>query len=342
MGEDGAEIFIGKTKKIQTELPQKEIPALPFTYVRTYDRDSTQYHPWRVNPVRFGGKENKPRTDEEILEEVRKDREDRDWFTYEYWRDKGIPEEQIEFQINDQQITVYNWNKDISFTDEHVQRAQKVFQEFAARFPQILDQIRWVLIDDKSQTSAFGDPDKYPLNGFAMRQWRAFRLLPRGMELIPHRIAKASNFEGTFAHESTHLIQSEFEAEWSERFKWGWCDDNPDEYEVRPTPDGTAKKFFNKTTGEMAPQGQFPLQPDQCITYYAKQNMGEDIADSMVGYIYDPDLLNAVSSEKYSILQGHDAKKPKPDAVAKRIPKDEIRLPEVKPETVYYYIDEPK
>lgn len=92
----------------------------------------------------------------------------------------------------------------------------------------------------------------------------------------------------------------------------------------------------------MSPQGQFSLQPDQCVTHYARQNMGEDICDSMVAYIYDPDLLRTVSSDKFDILAGHDAKKAHSKVATKRVSKEEIKLPEIKPETIHYYIEEPE
>ncbi len=321
---------------------QDKLPALPFKYERTLVPDQAAYREWRVSPVSIVGVPNEPRTDQEIIEMIKREREGRDWFTSEYWRNKGIPEEQVEFQVNGQAITVYNWNKDKPFTDEHIQKAQRAFQELASRFPQITDQMRWILIDDKQEASAFGDPEKYPLNGYALRGWGAFRLLPRGMDLIPHRITKASNFEGTLVHESTHLIQQQFEPEWSDRFKWDYCSDHEDEWEMRPTPDGTAKRWFDKKTGEMAPQAQFPLQPDQCITDYAKQNIGEDICDSIVAYVYDPNLLEGVSPDKSRIFQKHDAKQPLPITTSRRVTREEIELPEVKEETVYYFVQEPE
>jgi len=336
------EVIKASQVAIETAVEKKSILApLPFTYERINDPKLAQFQEWRVSPVSFVDEENLQRTDEEIVKMIKKEREGKDWFTSEYWRSKGIPQEQIELQINGRAITIYNYNKKKPFTDEHIQRAQRVFQEIAAHFPQILQQIRWILIDDIQQPSMFGDPEKYPLNGYALTGWQAFRLLPRGMDLIPHRVSATSNFEGTIAHETTHLIQKDFEPEWRGKFKWDYCSDYPNDWEVRPTPNGEEQRFFNKTTGEMSPQGQFPLQPDQCITYYSKQNMGEDIADSMVAYIYDPDGLRKISEDKYNILRSHDAKQPTSTTSAKRIPSEEIHLPEVKPETVYYYIKEP-
>lgn len=317
------------------------LSPLPFRYERTDDPDATEYKFWRVSPVRFGGQDNEPYTDDQILEMLRQQKEAEEWYTIEHWRKKGVPQEQVEFSINGQQVTIYNFNSEKPLTDEHLERTQSVFQEMASRFPQAMSQIRWIMIDDEQLPSAFGDPEKYPTNGMAYRDWNAFQFYPRGMELFDYRLPSVSNFEGVFSHELTHLIQGEFEEEWRENFQWAYCWDYEDDWEVRPTPDGAMKRWHNKKTGEMSPQGQFSLQPDKCVTYYARQNMAEDICESMVAYIYDPDFLKEVAPEKYQILERHDSKLEKPEVTVTRIPKDEIALPEIKPQKVLYYIQEP-
>lgn len=320
----------------------QELQPLPFTYVRTDDPAKASFSEWRIPPFIIDGVENQPRTDSEIEERVKKDREQKDWFTTEYWRKKGLPKEQIEFNVNNNQIIVYNFSQDKSFTDKHVEDTRKVFEQLGSRFPKMLEKIRWILIEDISHASAFGDPAKYPWNGSAKRDWSSFILMPRGMDLAPHRVEKASNFEGTLVHETTHLIAADFEKEWRERFKWDYCIMHPEEWESRMAPDGKWLAFFNKNTGEMSPQHQFPIQPEQCVNYYAKQNANEDICESMVAYMYDPELLKRISPDKFDILQRHDTQKPKPDVSMRRVPKDQIRLPEIKPETVYYFVKEPQ
>jgi hypothetical protein len=336
-------IMEGKQEKIspaQKESVKSELAPLPFTYQRVADPEQAEYREWRVSPVVFEGVKNEPATDEEITDSVRRQHEAKQWYTSEYWRKKGIPVEQIEFAVNGRTITVYNWNAEKLFTDDHIGRSRKVFQELASRFPRVLDNIRWVLIDEIQPPSLLADDERYPTNGTAMREHQAFRFMPRGMGLIPHRIKSASNFEGTFVHELGHLIQAQFEPEWREKFRWQYCSDNEKEWEVRKAPNGE-NRWFNKQTGEMAPQGQYPLQPDQCVTFYAKQNMGEDICDSLVAYIYDPDELKRISPDKFDIVQKHDEQKKKPEVVSRRIPKEDIALPEVKPQTVFYYVEEP-
>lgn len=324
--------------------PKEALPPLPFTYERTLDPAQAAFKEWRVSPVTIRGQKNEPRTDGEILSMVRREKEGKEWFTADYWREKGMPSEQIEFTVNGRQITVYNYGKDKPFTDEHIERAQRVFEEFSSHFPQILEQMHWVLVDDHQLPVAFGDPEKYPTNGMAMKSRKAFRLFPRGMELFPFRIPVVANFDGVLTHEMTHLIEDELEKEWWEKFQWDFCIDHLDEWEWRPTPgstfDGLNKRPYNKQTGEMAPTAKFPLQPDKCVTFYAKLDWNEDACESMVAYIYNPEMLKTIAPEKFEILQRHDARQAKATSSTKRVSKDTIKLPEIQSEVVRYYIKE--
>ncbi len=59
-------------------------------------------------------------------------REGADWFLSEYWRRKDNPTEQLDFQIGNQGITLYNYNKEKPFTPLHEELAAKTFQELAS------------------------------------------------------------------------------------------------------------------------------------------------------------------------------------------------------------------
>ena len=328
-------------REIKIGEPKEQIPPLPFKYERTDDPSQAQFTILRVPIQTVGKKKPTKRTDSEIIEVVKDRKEGQEWFFYEYWRRKGAPKEQLEILANGQKITIYNFNEEKLLTDEHLECTQKVFEELASHFPKIVSLIHWILIDDIPHASAFGDPEKFPFNGSATPEWYSFRMVPRGMDLSPHRVGATSNFEGTFVHELTHLVDSDFKNEWNGKFQWANCKDYPDDYERRPPPDGSDQRFFNKNTGEMYPQGRFPLQPDQCVTYYARLSAEEDICESMVAYIYDPDLLKKVSPDKFEILSKHDPKRPRPQVSLQRVSKEDIRLPQVKPETVLYYVKEP-
>lgn len=320
---------------------ENELSPLPFSYQQTLDKKEAQFKEWRVSPVSIVGKPNNPRSEEEIVNLVKRQKEDEQWYYSEYWRKKGLPSEQIDFQIGDSSVTVYNYNKDEPFTDEHIKKAQRVLELLSSHFPQVLQKCRWILIDEEQTKSIFGDSIKYPLNGQGLKSWSGVRLYTRGTEFMPHRIAATSNFEGTLTHELGHLINEQFAEEWEDKFKWLYCYEFPDQWELRPVPEGEGKRFFNKQTDEMAPQGRFAVQPEQCVNYYAKQTPEEDIAESIVAYIYDPDLLRKVSPDKFNILKKHDANlSPSPSTVT-RVPKKKIRLPEIKPEKILYYIEEP-
>ncbi|HSV95153.1 MAG TPA: hypothetical protein VLH94_04265, partial [Spirochaetia bacterium] len=212
-----------------------EIPSVPITYVRTDDPSAAEFKQCRAPLIIFGDESNKPYTDEQIIEMVRDQKEAEQWFTFKDWRKKGAPQEQIEFMISSQQVTLYNFNEK-TLTDEHLQKAQAVFQEMASRFPQAMNQIRWIMIDNEQLPSTFEDPEKYPTNGMAYKKWKAFQFYPRGTELFPYRIPTVSNFEGVFSHELTHLIQNEFENEWAEKFNWEYCSDHEDDWELRTSP----------------------------------------------------------------------------------------------------------
>lgn len=323
---------------------QETLQSLPFTYHRTFDQSQAAYLERRFSLVQVNGAEVNAKTDAEILQIAQEGRENKDWFVSKYWRSKGQPSEAVEFTLNGQQITLYNYGKEKPFTVGHIMQAEKVFQEFTSRFPQILEQIRWILIDDQQPLSAFGDSEKYPINGQAQSHWKAFKLYPRGIGLFPFRVLGISNFEGVLIHELTHLIQGEFEKEWWEKFQWEFCIEHRDEWEWRPTPDvtfdGLNRRPYNKKTNAMAPNFCFPLQPDQCVSDYAKIDWNEDVCECMVAYICNPELLRRISPDKFSILQKHDVKQARPNVSWQRIPQGQIKLPEIKTEVVYYYIEE--
>ncbi len=313
---------------------------LPFTYIQTNDRSKAEIVDFGY-AFQMGNQSQKVRTMEEVLTTVKRKKENKHWYTNADWRMKGIPQEQIEIQIDGKTITVFNYNQETPFTDEHMAKAVTILQKMASSFPQILDETRWILIDNLSELSAFGDPDKYSVSGTCMRQWNAFRMYPRGMSFAPHRIETSTNFEGTLGHELSHLLEKEFVAEWSEKFSWGYCGDYPDEWEARPSPDGKSTKFYNKKTGEMVPNFQFPNEPEQCVNYYAKINMGEDIAESIACYLLDPERLKRISPAKFEIISKHDQKLNLPTSKTLRVAKEEINIPQPQPETVYYYIVQP-
>lgn len=330
-----AEVVDLKSEVLETEpITGDVLSPLPFTYVRANDREKASIVIFR-KPI-FGP----PRTDEDVLRKAVEEKKNQEWFTADRWREKGTPREQIEFSIGSKKITLYNYSSEKPFTDNHTERASRMLGDLAAHFPEILDKLDWILVDDKQPTGTLGDDEKYPTNGYCQEAWRAFYLYPRGMDFSPHRIKTVTNLEGTLAHELSHIFEPKMKDVWEERFRWEHCSEHPDKFERRVAPNGELK-FFERPTGEIYPMGWFPLQPEQCVNQYARFSAREDRAESMTAYLYDPDLLRSVSPEKYQVIEGYDAKLSKPEVRASRIPKDQIVLPEIKPKTVYYFVREP-
>lgn len=320
----------------------KNLPPLPFAYQRTDNESLAKSIQYRALPMILDGEKIESLSDDEILESVKAEKEAKCWHTSEYWRKKGMPDEQVDFLVNYLPITFYNYNKEKPLADEHIIKTQFILSEMSAKFPKLIDHLHYILGNDEQVPSIYGDNEKFPASGMAQAKWHSVQLFPRGMEDFPHRINSVGNFEGTLVHELTHLIEGEFTTEWLQKFQWLDCIDNPQMCEWKKTPDGGSSRWFNKETGEMTTQGKFPREPEQCITDYAKNSVYEDICDSMVAYILDPEKLRSISPDKYAIFARHDAKLEKPEVVTRRIAKDQIKLPEVKSETVLYFVHEPE
>jgi len=323
-------------------LLKNETENLPFIYERTYDQSKAEFSEYRKLGIVWEDEVEEAKTDEEILEKIKKEKIKQLWYTSPEWKDKGLPVEQLQMEIDNNVINFYNFNKEKPFTNQHIEIAERVFGKMSSSFPEVLNKIKYVLIDDKQIPSLYADPEKYPLSGYAYRNWDAFHLYPRGMDLIPFRIPSVTNFEGVMTHELTHLISKNIEQEWKNFFKWELTSGHPDEWEMRTTSNGIDNGIFNKSTGEMAPKYQYPLQPEQCVTFYAKLDWDEDVCESMVAYLYEPQLLKSLSPKKFEILSNFDQHKEMPKIKTIRLPKSEIKLPVVEPQTVYYFIHEDK
>jgi hypothetical protein len=324
----------------------KKLPPLPLTYARTDDPTQAA-----LSVMRHMSKTYPPLSDERITQVAQERYERSHWYMSPVWREKGEPTEQVEFEINGKKIGLYNFCKEKSVTLEHLAQAENALKKLVAHHPQILEHMEWILINDKQDGSQHGDDEQFPLNGSIDRKWKALLLQPRALDPIPHRIPAASNWEGTLVHEATHFLESEFETEWKEKFQWEDCADYAPEgqqwgkggtdWEPLPTPNGRKKRYRNTKTGEFAPIGKFPKQPEQCVTKYAEMLWNEDVCESNVAYMYDLELLRSKSPNKLAILESHNQNQ-EVRFQAKRMPAGQVKLPEISPQTVYYFVKEPE
>lgn len=322
------------------ERPQS-LPPLPFIYEKVIDPEEAEFKMRRISSVMVNNEPNKAFTDKQILANIEDRKKETEWFYQDYWREKGKASEQIELKVDVNPLTLYNFDKNNSFDDEKLSSLTKAISQLGRHFPEALSQLRWILVDDTQQKSIYGDTQKFPTNGQVVHGTNAFRFFPRGTRIdIRHRIPQASVLEGTFVHETAHLIQRNFYEDWTKKFQWKYCDEFPDDWEYRTPPEGGDRYPFNKLNNEMMPQYQFPLQPESCVNYYAKLSLEEDIAESITAYIYNPDLLQKISPEKFQILGNHDRRKIDGDITTIRIAANAIHMPELKSTTITYYIQE--
>ena len=325
----------------QPPKPKPELAPLPFTFVRTNDEQIAEFIEERMPLVSLARTGQKPSTDEAIIAAVKQQKVGEQWYFQDYWREEGQPSEQIEIRLDGHAITLYNFRPEIQLTDIHVEQLKESLGTFATHFPTVMEKVQWVLIADMKTPDPWGDANTFPLSGTIFESLKTLHLYPHAFAPKPYRIRTTSNLKGTIAHEMTHFIHDDFRDEWSESFQWGWVSDYPDIWKLIPRRNGKNYYYRNKDTGGITPSNQFPLQPDACVSEYGKRAWYEDVAESMVAYLYDPELLRRVSPKKFEILARHDANLPEPTVIAHRVLKKEIALPEIKPQTVFYYIKEP-
>ena len=220
--------------------------------------------------------------------------------------------EQVIFRVQNHEIRLYNFGT--LLTKKQIGSVKKAMSEMASHFPETIANLKTITIDNVQHDSLEGDEEVYPANGYSPTK-DSIELYPRALQAIPHRVVDVpSNLEGTVVHEMAHSLinYGNFASEWTDKLRWDYCKAHPDEWKSQLSPNGKKEIFVNKQTGEMAPEGTFPLHPEQCVSDYAKISINEDFCDSVVAYVYNPILLKRVSSIKFEILQKHDAKLPHP------------------------------
>lgn len=302
--------------------PVNELPVLPFEIEFVNKEEDAQYIRDRIEKIYDfesdtyceGEKKNDSQINKEI-EEIKELHKEKKWFTTDNYRRKR-PNEQVEFSINDKNITFYNFNKEKELSESHIEKIKNVFKEMTERFPGSLNNIDWVLIEEIQQPSLSND-ERFPLNGLAEKDMRCLKIMPRALDIDKtHRVEGVLNFEGTLVHEVGHFIEDRFLEEWRKHYQWR-----------------------EKREGEIAPGDKYPVQPNECIDDYAKKDEQEDICDSLVAYIYNPKRLKEISPKKFSIIESIENKEKKRSKVSSiRIDKSEIKLPEIKAEIIKVFL----
>jgi hypothetical protein len=213
-----------------------------------------------------------------------------------HFKEIGAPFWQKLVNIGGHELSLVNYNPDFEFTDGHEQDLLEYISRVREISPQILERFRRIVFD-KSQPGSRYSSDEHPFNG---------TLLPDGVLLykngqrrdVIHRTGKATNFQGTVAHEGFHMRNEEYKNAWREAFGWHQCYEYPGLWEMIEE-----RKFKNRETGEIVHNGQFTDYPELCVTDYARQAWDDDYADSGVVALFEPERLEGLSSKKLSAIQ---------------------------------------
>jgi len=211
------------------------------------------------------------------------------------------------------------------------------------KLPIALDKLSYILIKSGVRNSAWGDDSRFPNNGTAFDLEKMLNLSERALELSPHRVQAATNWEGTIVHETGHLIEKFFKKD-SNEYKWPiWdvnCENNPERFVKRKSPDGTKDQYYDLINGLYVPSGRLPSDPNQFVTDYARLNESEDFCDSLVAYLFDPDQLKKVAVGKFKRFEAQDSgNTKKPLIETNRVPSNLICLP-TQPAPLKYFIVE--
>lgn len=207
----------------------------------------------------------------ELERRAREETKQNNWWLNEYWQAKGDPKEQLNIQVGGQNIELYNFGAEL--TPEQTAELQGIMAKFnrsAVRGK--LKGLQYILIDDNPKI----DPKtNEPRRGYAYNEMNAIGLYPRAVSNEPHRVPNVSSFAGTLSHEVGHILaDTAFVEKWKRRFGW---EELPDD-EVKVVGDLTVTK---RNT-----------QPERLISSYAGFTPEEDICESLVAAINNPQALD--------------------------------------------------
>jgi hypothetical protein len=255
---------------------------------------------------------------EQIEQRVRDELESKNWSLQPYWQEKGLPKEQINIELGNSKLEIFNFSNPLS--DEQIETMKRVLSVLSQiKDGLILHDIDYILINNNENLDV---KSGNPRNGVTSPNMRVIQLYPNALKSIPHRVAGVSNFEGTLIHEYGHVLQNdqEFNREWREKHGWRFLSE-----EEHKQIDDHAHLYAND-------------EPEKCPTEYARFSPGEDICESLVEAIKSPDLLDP---ERLKTLQENWLKaidyNPSVEVIANRKIADQISLPTI-PEPLKYKV----
>lgn len=129
-----------------------------------------------------------------------------------------------------------------------------------------------------------------PPNGQYVYLLDTFILYQRAFDEPNHRVPGVNNLKGTLAHETGHFHTygyGSLTCQWIQTNNW--------------------KRGFNGRC--------YVTSPEQCLNDYVKSIPDEDLAESFVAYLFNPDLLNAIAPQKITLLDNYFHKNEKENRI---------------------------
>ena len=238
------------------------------------------------------------------------------WWLQDYWKEKGQPVEQLTIQTWYWNLELYNFSE--SLTQKHLSQLQniiKIFAQMKEKSP--LFNVKYILIDNIDKPNPY---DNSSINGYFLRKENAVELYPNWITFDPHRVKWVLNFPGTVIHELSHGFSAEVQNNWKNTLGWYLLDKSIS------APSWLSLHYWNNETS-------------RCVSDYAKYSPDEDLCESMVAAILNPDILDFERLEfiKDNILGVSISQ---PEITIKRRQSNEIEIPKIK-SPVYFIREAP-
>lgn len=222
--------------------------------------------------------------DKEAESRIREKITSENWWLQPEWQEKGDPTEQIDITIGDHKISLYNFGESLEV--QHLEELKHALENISKiSNGKLLKRVKYILINNVSK---FNPQSEENFRGQGAGEMQAIEIFPEGRELMPYgRIEGVSNFEGILIHEFSHSIRKmdmDFINAWQKKF-WKYVEDIDKRRKMKDV-----KYAFQYD----------PIDPKKCVSKYAETTPDEDICESIVAAILNPDALDP---EKLEIIR---------------------------------------
>lgn len=184
------------------------------------------------------------------------------WREADYWKRKEITYQAV-YESDDWSVEVVGFNG-MKLTLEQEREIAEFFRDTPEGFAKNNPYVKAILLDDQLMP---GEPEEA---GHGAYFGNLIRLTPKPLKGGEYRVGSVSILKGTLAHEFTEALIYRSEGK---KFIEMWA---------------------NLFGFEKDEEGKFTVcrSPERCVTEYACSAADEDICDSMVALLYNPERLD--------------------------------------------------